>query len=79
MELKILLSGFLGTDVKTELAKLRKYVEEGAVLILTIGGETYGEYRWMITKIKESPEHFDRRGRTLTTDVSVSLIEYVKR
>lgn len=79
MEFKILLSRYLGADVRTDYEALRDYLEDGKALILTLGGRTYGEYRWLITKIKANAQHFDRRGEIVTMELSVSLIEYLKR
>lgn len=79
VEFKMLLSRYLGADVRTDYETLRTYIESGRTLMLTLGGRTCGDYRWLITKLKASAQHFDRRGEIVTMEVSVSLIEYLKR
>ncbi len=79
VEFKILLSRYLGANVRGDYETLRGYTEGGKALILTIGGQTYGDHRWLITKLKANAEHFDRRGEIVTMEVSMSLIEYLKR
>lgn len=78
VDFKILLSSYLGAPPLFTFAILKDYLENGKALILTIGGQTIGSYRWMITKLKASGEHYDTKGNVTTMDVSVSLIEYLK-
>ena len=78
VEFKLLLSSFLGAPPQFCFGVLTDYLNAGKALILTVGGETYGDYRWMITKLKGSAEHYDRKGNVITMDVTVSLIEYLK-
>ena len=79
VEFRLLLSRYLGADVRTDYETLCGYIEGGKALMLTLGGRTYGDYRWLITKIKANAQHFDRWGEIVTMEVSVSLIEYLKR
>ena len=74
------ISEFLGmTGVQQALDKLRLYMENGRVLPLVIGTKSYGRYRWLIQSLDASKNIFDGRGKLLSTHVSVSLIEYLKR
>lgn len=77
---EFVLSEFFGmTGVQQALDKLRLYMENGRVLPLVIGTKSYGRYRWLIQSLDTSKNIFDGRGKLLSTHVSVSLIEYLKR
>ena len=75
-DFKIRFSAYLGADPDTEIKKLFAYMENGVVLPLTIGTKSYGD--WLIKKIKDTPEYYDRRGNVTSTDVTVTLTEYTK-
>lgn len=77
---EFVLSEFFGmTDVQLKLDQLRMWMEKGKVLPLVIGTKSYGRYRWLIQSLDTSKNIFDGRGKLLSTHVSVSLIEYLKR
>ena len=73
------LSRFLGIDPMAMLEKLWTYQREYVTLPLVLGGHGYGKYRWLLKSIKVSVQHFDPSGNIASCDVSISLIEYVRR
>lgn len=75
----ITLSRYLGADVEEELDKLLGYEKSGKALKLVIGTRLYGSYRWLIKKHKISMQHFDKQGNLASTDVELTLVEYVRR
>ncbi len=78
LEFKIRLSYYLGTDPLADVAKLFEYERTGKAVQLTIGNKGYGKYRWLIKSHKIAMEHFDGDGNLLGSDVTVSLVEYLK-
>lgn len=74
------ISEFLGTtDVQLKLDQLRMWMVNGKVLPLVIGTKSYGRYRWLIQSFDASKNIYDGRGKLLSTHVSITLIEYLKR
>ncbi len=71
----MLLSSFLGASPKAEEAVLYAQMYAGAVMPLVIGGTYYGNF--VIKKLKSTGEHTDVAGNFTTTNVSVTLQEYV--
>lgn len=74
------LSEYMGVaNVQQEIDKLRLYMENGRVLPLVVGTKSYGRYRWLISSMETGKCVFDGRGRLMAADVSISLVEYLKR
>lgn len=68
-----------GVVPERELETLRKYRDEGEVLLFMLNNKVVGENKWLIESIDESVDHFGMRGEILMVTVSVSLVEYVER
>lgn len=68
----------LGVNPEKALKLLDRYAEDGEVLTLIIGGKRYGS-KWVITKNSKSYNRFDKKGRLLSADTSVTLQEYPDR
>lgn len=75
----MLFSVLLGTDPWSELQKMRRYVRNGKMLRLVLGGRSYGEYKWVIDQISFDMQRFDNRGRLIAAKLSVTLKSYVRR
>jgi hypothetical protein len=76
---KLRLSAYLGVNPETELKKLDSYLTNGTVVAFVLGGKSYGRYRWLVEKYQASAEYFDSKGNVTQFDVSVSLLEYLKK
>ena len=74
IELSIHLNRFFKVDIPKEKEKLEKYMEEGKVLRLIIGGEKIGNY--VITSLNEEHKAFNAIGKVTKMDIKVSLKEY---
>lgn len=72
------LAAQLGVDVENEIAKIEAAKRSGTILKLVIGKKTYGRYRWVIQKYSVSYSAFDREGKPILADVSITLAEYLK-
>lgn len=69
----------LGVDPMTVLEKIWTYEREGRTLPLTIGTHAYGRYRWTIESHKSTQIYADAQGNQAGVDLSVSLLEYLKK
>ena len=72
------LSVYLGVSPKTEIEKLRGYLQKGIAVPLVLGGQIIGAYRWTVQSIKVTEKSRDRSGELELATVSVSLQEYLK-
>lgn len=72
------LAAQLGVDVESEIAKIEAAKRSGSTLKLVIGKKVYGRYRWVIQKYSASYSAFDREGKPILADVSITLAEYLK-
>lgn len=72
------LAAQLGVDVESEIAKIAQAQRTGEILKLVIGKKVYGQYRWVIQKYSASYSAFDREGKPILADVSITLAEYLK-
>lgn len=75
---KIKLNAQWGVNPVLEVEKLVGYCEEGTVLTFTLGGKKFGKNKWMITSVGEAVKYYDNRGAILSSEVDISLQEYVE-
>lgn len=68
---------FYGLNPREELNKFIKYVRNGAVNTLIIGGKRVGVHKWYMPDNKQDWNFFDNRGNVLTASITVSMEEYV--
>ena len=73
----ILLSVFLGVDLKAEISNLEAAKRTGKIMHLVIGRQSYGN--WVITSLSTDYDRIDNKGNTLIAKISVSLTEYARR
>ncbi len=75
----IRLSKYLGaSDPKSDEKTLINYCRNGSAQSLILGGERFGDYKWLISKYKSTYEHHDASGGIVTIDMSITLTEYPK-
>lgn len=72
------LAAQLGVDVESEIEKIESAKRKGTQLKLVIGKKVVGRYRWVIQKYSANYTAFDREGRPILADVSITLAEYCK-
>lgn len=71
-------SVFLGADPEKQLKQIDKYLANGEILSLIIGGKKYGG-KWVITKHSKGYKKFDGKGKLLAVESKISLEEYASR
>ena len=71
-------SVFLGVNPEKQVKQIDRYVKEGKVLSLIIGGKRYGS-KWVITKHYKSYKKFDKKGNALIVESKITLEEYASR
>lgn len=74
----IKLAAQLGVDVEQEIDKIADAQRSGEALKLVIGKKVYGRYRWVIEKWSASYSAFDKNGKPILANVSLTLNEYLK-
>ena len=72
------LSKYLGTDPKVDYTILDQYCRDGVSKFFIIGDEKIGVYKWVVSKIKTTPEYYDGAGNITTIDLSITLTENPK-
>lgn len=68
----------LGVNPEKQIEQIDKYIEQGEILSLIIGGKRIGS-RWVITKHSKAYKRFDKKGKVLAVESKVTLEEYVSR
>ena len=76
--LEIYLSAFLGVNPFFMLRKIDKYLQQGKILPLVIGGKRYGT-KWVITSHSKNYQKFDNKGNLLIAKSTISIEEYPER
>lgn len=71
-------SVFLGVNPEKQVKMIDKYMNDGEILSLIIGGKRYGS-KWVITKHSKAYKKFDKKGRVLAVESKVTLEEYASR
>lgn len=74
IQFTIHLNTFFNVNIKTEKKILNKYMEEGKVLRLILGGDKIGKY--VITRISEEPKAWSALGTPTKVDLKIELKEY---
>lgn len=75
----ITLSAFQGVNPQTELGKLWSYERTGTPVPLVIGDKVYGKYKWSVTNHSTKLKTFDPKGRLTRAEVSINLLEYIRK
>lgn len=75
----MLLTAELGVDPMEELVKIWGYERDAEAVGLVIGGHGYGKYRWTVKKHETKMEYTDIAGDLYAVEVSVELLEYLKK
>ncbi len=73
---RIILSASHGVNPSSELKKLRRMRDTGAVFPLIIGGHPVTQNYWKLENMSEETEFYDAYGRLIQVTVNVSLGEY---
>lgn len=76
---KIKLSAFRGVNPKDETDKLRLMCQEGEAVRFILAGSPVSDNKWLIESVDEAGNFYDARGNLISSDVSISLKEYVER
>lgn len=78
LSLSVHYSAFLGVNPENQIKRIDRYVNNGTILTLVIGGKRYGT-KWVITKHSKQYKTFDNKGNLLIVESKLTLEEYVKR
>lgn len=70
-------SAMLGVNPAEETAKLRGLCEKGEAMYFVLCNQTVGANQWVIESVGESIDTVDNCGRIITTQVEVTIKEYV--
>lgn len=73
------LSAYLGVNPMTAITQLWNYERNGSPIPLVIGTKGYGKYRWTITGHKIKMQTMDGQGNLIAAEVSINLLEYIKK
>ena len=72
------LSRHLGADPDKTLQTIRAHMENGDALQLIVGTKKMGSHMWIIKSYRSRVTEMGTAGMTLTAEVTLQLIEYVK-
>ena len=75
---KMYLSAYLGVNPLKMQNKIDKYMNDGKILPLVLGGKKYGT-KWVITAHTKGYKTFDGKGNLLVAESTVTLEEYPER
>jgi hypothetical protein len=73
------ISADLGVDVQETIIKIFEYERKAAPVPLVIGRHARGKYRWTVVRHRITMQHFDATGTLQGANVSVELLEYLRR
>ena len=68
----------LGRNPSYDMEKLMQYSRTGEPLLLVIGGDAMGYYRWVVESVDQEYTKVDNHGNVLQGKADVKLKEYVK-
>ncbi|MCL2201271.1 MAG: phage tail protein [Oscillospiraceae bacterium] len=74
---KITLKAQHGVNPQVQFNKLIHLQRDGTTLTLLIGPTAFGVFRWRIENLSIPWEIIDNQGRCISSEVSISLKEYV--
>ncbi|KYD02630.1 hypothetical protein B4102_0224 [Heyndrickxia sporothermodurans] len=77
INITILLRAELGINPKKQLDKMRSMKDKGTAKSFVLGGKAISSNYWVIQQLVESYKTVDNRGNILTSEVTLSLKEYV--
>lgn len=72
-------SEFLGVSPIQEIEKLLAAMKAGEVHRLIIGLRAYGADKWVITKLTNSLERYDKSGNLIAAKVDITMKSYASR
>ena len=75
---KMQLEATLGRNPRYDMEKIMEYSRNGQPLLLVIGGDAIGTYRWVVESVEQGYKNIDNKGNVLSAEVTVTLKEYVK-
>jgi len=76
MSFTMFFSVFLGVNPIAEVANLLQTMRRGEAHYLIIGPKAYGTNKWVITKLSNSLQRYDRGGNLLAASVNVTMQTY---
>ena len=79
MSFTMFFSVFLGVNPIAEVANLLQTMRRGEAHYLIIGPKAYGTNKWVITKLSNSLQRYDRGGNLLAASVNVTMQSYSSR
>ena len=66
-----------GLNPQDETKKVREICEKGEANYFVLNNQTVGENPWIIESVSESVDVIDNNGRVITTQIDVTLKEYI--
>jgi len=66
-----------GLNPQDETKKVREICEKGEANYFVLNNQTVGENPWIIESVSESVDVVDNNGRVVTTQIDVTLKEYI--
>lgn len=75
---KMQLQSMLGRHPRYDMEKLMQYTRDGKPLLLVIGGDAMGYYRWIVESVEQLYKDVDNKGNVISAELTVTLKEYVK-
>lgn len=73
---RIILSSAHGVNPSSELRKLRRMRDSGAVFPVIIGGRPLTQNYWRLDSLSEGTNYYDAYGHLIQSTADVSLVEY---
>lgn len=77
LSIQIRLNAFYGISPKVEADRLRRMCESGEAVQFVLGGRPVSPNLWLIETVDEKANAFDGHGNILTSELGLSLKEYV--
>lgn len=66
-----------GLNPQDESKKIREICEKGEAYYFVLNNQTVGDNPWIIESVSESVDAIDNNGRIITTQMDVTLKEYI--
>jgi len=75
VDIPVTLHAALGVDVEGDISILKRYCQQGQLLLLMLAGKFIGGSgaRWMLESVSVSRKQFNARGEAIIAEVSLAL------